>query len=484
MRKLPSLLTVLAVIVSLLAPLAGPPSAAEAHTYTLLITGTSAGLPSTITAETTAVTLSVTLIDATDGTPTIMRFVNDLAPSDGCSNLGGAVWPNWESYSATKSWTLASGAAGTRRVCAQVAHGTSGAPTGIVTTSDTISCNPCSDPAPIPTSTATATPTATPNPNQGATGATGATGPTGPTGPSGPSGPSGPAGATGSAGATGPSGPSGDASTVAGPTGPSGPSGPSGAASTVAGPTGPSGPSGAGASGPSGPSGSNGAEGATGPSGPSGPSGAASTTAGPTGPSGPSGAGADGATGATGPSGPSGAQGATGATGATGPSGPSGANSNPFSDGNTPTAAGAGLIAGSITSTPNLTSNDDGTHPEYVAFFDNRKSFTTSTVTGSQWALPGTGTVSHLYVILDTVVSAGKTRVFTIQKNGTATAVTCTISGATTYSGTSSSTGQSCFDNTHTESFTRGDLIDLKVVSSGGPGIGGENPKFTAKMTP
>jgi uncharacterized repeat protein (TIGR01451 family) len=78
-------------------------------------------------------TLNVTLnLSWSGGTsdPTQAKFANDTSTGNDCGNLGSGFWSNWESISdtggnnsTTKSWTLASGTEGTRKVCVQSKHG-------------------------------------------------------------------------------------------------------------------------------------------------------------------------------------------------------------------------------------------------------------------------------------------------------------------------------------------------------------------------
>src|SRR3990172_1239546 len=94
-------------------------------------------------------TLAVTLTVAwagSGGDPTQARFVNDLSPEGSCSSLGGGVYGPWTtltevgtSNTATFSHTLASSTAtGLRRVCMEVAQGSLGSPTNLLSANDLI----------------------------------------------------------------------------------------------------------------------------------------------------------------------------------------------------------------------------------------------------------------------------------------------------------------------------------------------------------
>ena len=72
--------------------------------------------------------------------------------------------------------------------------------------------------------------------------------------------------------------------------------------------------------------------------------------------------------------------------------------------------------------------------------------------------LPATATGSNLEITLSSALGSGNSGVFTIDHNGSATTVTCTISGAS---------ATSCSDTTHTFSGTLGDTADVKAVFSG-----------------
>ncbi len=88
--------------------------------------------------------LNVTLTQTYSGgtpAPTQMRILNDSTPETSCPGTTSTDWNTiaWESWTATKAWTLLSDTStGLRQVCVQVAGGTLGSPTGIVANSDTI----------------------------------------------------------------------------------------------------------------------------------------------------------------------------------------------------------------------------------------------------------------------------------------------------------------------------------------------------------
>lgn len=70
-----------------------------------------------------------------------------------------------------------------------------------------------------------------------------------------------------------------------------------------------------------------------------------------------------------------------------------------------------------------------------------------------------TGTISRLFVRLDNTPGAGKSYAFAFRKNGSDTALTCTISDSDT----------TCSDQTNSVAVTTGDLISLGITPSGTP---------------
>jgi hypothetical protein len=195
------------------------------------------------------------------------------------------------------------------------------------------------------------------------------------------------------------------------------------ALSGVIGATGPTGATGPmGATGPTGATGANSI--VAGPTGPTGPTGANSTVAGPTGPMGP--------TGATGSTGPTGTTGATGATGATGTNG-------------TTVLAGGGLTT------------------KFGTIFISYGAFNQS-ATAADVGVPAAmaGTLHGLQVKLESPpgTSSNDEYVLTVLVNGSATAITCTITGTS---------ATSCADTTHTAAVLPGDLLELQAAAGNTP---------------
>lgn len=310
-------------------------------------------------------------------------------------------------------------------------------------------------------------------------GATGPAGPTGATGATGPTGSAGPTGATGATGATGSAGVTG-ATGVTGPTGAAGATGATG----VAGATGPAGVTGAvGATGAAGTTGATGIAGATGPAGA---------------------AGATGAEGAVGPIGATGAAGPAGATGAIGPAGPpvsfqgSWSNLTTYANGDAVFYSGSSYIslsAGNIGNTPTsgapwalLAQKGDpgpvgpqgpaggggfvmlgrallnnGTNPDPVFVYPTGPSTILTTSDSQQAVVPAACTAGNLRVNTSTLTGP---RTFTLQVNGTDTAVACTVVNGGTVC-TSSSTA----------ALAAGDLITFKINGGGG---GNFNVRYSA----
>jgi hypothetical protein len=180
--------------------------------------------------------------------------------------------------------------------------------------------------------------------------------------------------------------------------------------------------------------GATGSTGATGPMGLTGATGANSTVAGPTGAMGATGP--TGATGANstvaGPTGPTGTTGATGATGATGTSG-------------TTVLAGGGLTT------------------KLATFFMPYGAFTQDG-TAANVAVPVAvaGTLHGLHVKLSSAPgsSSNDEYVLTVLVNGSATAITCSITGTS---------ATSCADTTHTAAVLPGDLLELQAAPGNTP---------------
>ena len=163
--------------------------------------------------------------------------------------------------------------------------------------------------------------------------------------------------------------------------------------------------------------------------------------------------GAAGATGATGgqgpqgpigpagPTGPTGATGATGTTGAAGPQGPAGPNGNNGSNGVT---IAAGATSGSTNGTT------------YIAMGMAAHNSTEANVA---LPLPLSGSLANFTVVLSVAPGAGNSWVLAVRQNGLSTAVTCTVSGASS---------KTCSDSTHSVTYAAGDTIDVLATKNGG----------------
>lgn len=90
----------------------------------------------------------------------------------------------------------------------------------------------------------------------------------------------------------------------------------------------------------------------------------------------------------------------------------------------------------------------------------------------SEQVCAATGTVSSLYVSLGTAPGAGKTRTFTLRKNGVDTALTCSISETST-------TGN---DTSNSVSVTAGDILTIGVTSTAASTNAG-TASFSLKFT-
>jgi hypothetical protein len=87
--------------------------------------------------------------------------------------------------------------------------------------------------------------------------------------------------------------------------------------------------------------------------------------------------------------------------------------------------------------------------------------------------MPAAGTVSNLRARVQTAPGGSRTWVFTVRKNGAATAVTCAIpSGGTTCSSANSVT------------FADGDLISMHVLQTGSGNPPDTDGFWTARFTP
>jgi hypothetical protein len=76
-----------------------------------------------------------------------------------------------------------------------------------------------------------------------------------------------------------------------------------------------------------------------------------------------------------------------------------------------------------------------------------------------QQAVPADGTVQNFRVLIEVAPGAGKTWTFTVRNNGTDTAVSCSITGASQ---------TTCFDPTDTAIFTAGQLISVSITGTNG----------------
>jgi hypothetical protein len=139
--------------------------------------------------------------------------------------------------------------------------------------------------------------------------------------------------------------------------------------------------------------------------------------------------------------GPAGAAGATGATGATGAAGATGSQGPPG-----PATVFGNLLASTVSlSTTNYFGPGDTT--------------TTATETNARTAIQFAATVSNFYLRTSSSQPATGSLVFTVLKNGSATAITFTIgasAGAALYS-----------DTTHSFTVAAGDEISIQVVNNG-----------------
>ena len=144
-----------------------------------------------------------------------------------------------------------------------------------------------------------------------------------------------------------------------------------------------------------------------------------------------------GARGATGLQGPAGSQGAAGATGATGATGAAGVNRDIIGGGD----GGCGTLAGPAT--------------DWVGMFG---AACESTEAEAQLPMPATGTIQELHATMSSAPGTGNSVTFTIRKNGTSTAVACTVSGSAT----------SCADSVNAVGFGTGDLISVQINDTAG----------------
>ena len=243
---------------------------------------------------------------------------------------------------------------------------------------------------------------------------------------------------TGGAGAVGPQGPAGDTG-AQGPQGPQGEVGPQGDKGDT-GATGDKGDTGAtgdtGAKGDTGATGDTGAKGDTGATGDTGAKGDTGDTgdqglADPQGPEGPAGPQGD-----KGDTGDQGLQGEQGLQGSSGTNGTNGTN-------------GATIIAGG--GSPSTSSTN------YLPFGLLSQSATESNV---RMPSPVAGALGTLTVKTSDDAGGGNTWTFTIVRNGSDTALTCSISG---------SSATTCSFSSSTVAIAVGDTLSLKAVPASGP---------------
>ncbi len=109
--------------------------------------------------------------------------------------------------------------------------------------------------------------------------------------------------------------------------------------------------------------------------------------------------------------------------------------------------------------TANASQNPSTGATNYIAVDGKLGAWATAENQVSQ-VIPHALTISNLRVDVATAPGAAKSYVYTVQKNGSDTGLTVTITGASTLTQT---------DSTHTASFSAGDTICLKAVPSGFP---------------
>jgi hypothetical protein len=117
----------------------------------------------------------------------------------------------------------------------------------------------------------------------------------------------------------------------------------------------------------------------------------------------------------------------------------------------TPTTPGLQMVYGSI----------NGTVTTTLTYSQPLYGVTSTTITGVQLPMPQAGTASNLYVTQAVANAGGVTTTFTLYKNGSATALTGTITNG-------SGTGAIAVDTTHTVTFNQGDLLTLGYVTGSG----------------
>jgi hypothetical protein len=130
------------------------------------------------------------------------------------------------------------------------------------------------------------------------------------------------------------------------------------------------------------------------------------------------------------------------------------ANSLPLSVLFTSTAANEGIL---LTS-GNPTSGASNSVTNYFNVV-GQPSFT-ATENLSSFVLPVAGTIDQVYMVSNNAAGTGGSFVYTLEKNGADTTVTCTLSG---------NSALTCNDTTHSATFAAGDTVSLKSVPSGSP---------------
>lgn len=93
----------------------------------------------------------------------------------------------------------------------------------------------------------------------------------------------------------------------------------------------------------------------------------------------------------------------------------------------------------------------------YVLGYEDTGPF--STETGARSVMPTGGTIDKLTASVISAPGVGKSRTYTLRKNGADTAITCQIAGAAT----------SCTDSVNTVSVAAADLLSWKEVAAGTP---------------
>ena len=107
------------------------------------------------------------------------------------------------------------------------------------------------------------------------------------------------------------------------------------------------------------------------------------------------------------------------------------------------------ILLGSSSTSPSTYLSLHGRHDSGTEFF-------------AETVFPISGTLRNLYVEVSTAPGGGNSRTFTVRKNSTSTALTCTIAGAAT----------SCSDLVNTVTIAAGDTAVLQHTPSGSPAAG------------